>query len=158
MKTGQWKQLASDMEKSAAILTTEAGVQRSLAMRRASALRWPSALDVQEVYAGWAEISLTAADADMRVGQPVEKDLGTEITADGSGCLVERVLSSSPWLTVWELPCTIWCRFQDINYARRLIELWRRRVREKPKVQQCAYTCDTLHHRGKFFLIENPSD
>ena len=82
-------------------------------------LRAPqSAVDVLEIYGGWAEVSCQAHAFGLRASQPIEKDLGAEV-ADGSQTALRKLVQRPcPWLALWELPCTHWSRWQ---YVRQLL-------------------------------------
>ena len=91
-------------------------------------------VDILEIYGGWAEVSYQAHAFGLRASQPIEKDLGTEVTDGSQTALRKLVQRLCPWLTLWELPCTHWSRWQYINYYSRPEEFANLRRGEETKV------------------------
>ena len=67
-KTGARKRLAHQLQQAAQVLKIERLIYDRMSAGRRKAAQFPSAIDVQEIYGGYAEISFQADRYGLRTG------------------------------------------------------------------------------------------
>ena len=83
------------------------------------ALRDPGYTFVWEMFAGKFMISRVSANGGRFVGQPLELELGIDLSdPDTVQEVVAMVETMKPWLLVAGFPCSPWSALQRLNVAR----------------------------------------
>ena len=114
-------------------------------------------VDLIEVYGGKAEISHQAIKAGLRVLQPIDRIYGIHLDKkDDFRKVRDHVLRWKPYLTIYEIACTLWSQVQNLNYTAEQLKILR--ATQDESIQEMVNTIvENYYQNGGHFLLENPA-
>ena len=116
--------------------------------------------DVLEGCAGVANITAWAPEYGLTAIQPADLIYGWNLgTADGRRHWKLAVTEGKPLMTIFSVPCTMWCFYNVyINFRGPEKEeiLMALQDKERPLLKLAAWTCREQHRRNCLFLLESP--
>ena len=151
VRAGTQKRLLGNVRALRQVLNMEAEVylNRAQAARR---LRNYKA-DIVEVCGGHAEITHQAPRHGLRALQPVDRRYDIELLKQRDHVGLRQLLHKwKPFLTVWEIACTLWSNVQRLNYTAEEIHLLRKT--QDLEVKEMCKTITELVSEGGHFLLE----
>ena len=159
LKTGRRKALTGVITKTFDILTVERKVYDARATKSARARQTGRLVDVQELFAGAAEITKRSHLWGLVAGEPVDWVFGWDLRDPRHRKLFSQHRARARPLCLGGGPnCTPWCSFNyNINYKDRPEELHQMREEERPVLRFTVKECWAQEAEGGVWFLENPA-
>ena len=159
LKTGRRKALTGAITKTYDILSVERKVYDARAAQSAKARESGRLADVQELFAGAAQVTRRSQLWGLVAGEPIDWVFGWDLRDPGHRKLVSQHRARTRPLFLGGGPnCTPWCVYNyAINFRDRPQELHQIREEERPVVKFTVKECWAQEAEGGWWFLENPA-